>query len=144
MKDVLVKEKEFSHSIDKVWKAITEGEEISKWFINADFKPEIGYEYTFTATEEHGGTQIKGKVLSVTPYHLQYTWRVGDTGLDTTVSWKLEESNGTTKLVLEHSGMSKFPEQAATEMLGHFEKGWIACFDGLTKYFNNENSGPAH
>lgn len=144
MKDALIKEKTFTHSIDKVWKAISEGPEISKWFIQADFKPEVGYEYTFTAAEEHGGTIIKGKVLSASPYILKYSWRVGDMEVDTTVSWQLEESENGTKLTLEHSGISQFPAEAATEMLGHFEKGWVACLSGLTEYLTNDTSKPAH
>lgn len=144
MKDVLVKEKTFKHSIDKVWKAVTEGEEISKWFIQADFKPEVGYEYTFTAAEEHGGTKIRGKVLDVTPYILVYSWRVGDTEVDTTVTWKLEESADGTKLTLEHSGILKYPEEAVMEMIGHFDKGWDLCISGLTEYLTNEINQPAH
>ncbi len=144
MKDALTKQKTFAHSIDKVWKAISEGDEISKWFIQADFKPEVGYEYTFTATEENGGTKIRGKVLSASPYILKYSWRVGDTEVDTTVSWMLEEAEGGTKLTLEHSGISQYPEEAATEMLGHFDKGWDMCILGLTEYLTNEISQPAH
>ncbi len=64
--------------------------------------------------------------------------------IDTIVSWNLEELAEGTKLTLEHSGMSQFPEEAATEMLGHFEKGWIACFEGLTEYLTNGTSNPAH
>lgn len=144
MKDALKKEKTFTHSIDKVWKAISEGAEISKWFIQADFKPEVGYEYTFTAAEEHGGTIIKGKVLAATPYNLKYTWRVGEVPVDTTVSWLLEESADGTKLTLEHSGISSYPEESATEMLGHFDKGWDLCVTELVTYLNDETNKPAH
>ena len=144
MEDIIKKEKHFAHSIDKVWKAISEGAEISKWFINADFKPEVGYEYTFTALEEHGGTVVKGKVLEASPYNLKYTWRVGDVEVDTTVSWELVSTGDGTKLILEHSGASQYPEESAIEMMGHFEKGWNACLDGLSQYFNDEIKQPAH
>ena len=46
MKDVITKERVFNHSIDTVWNAISKAEEISTWFIKADFKAEKGYEYT--------------------------------------------------------------------------------------------------
>ncbi len=144
MKDVLTKEKVFNHGIDKVWRAISRGEEISKWFIQADFKPEVGYEYTFTATEEHGGTKISGTVLEATPYNLKYTWRVGDTPVETIVSWHLEDEGGQTKLTLEHSGISKFGEETAIEMFEHFNQGWDACFTTLKSYVNNEETAPAH
>jgi len=51
MKDVIIKEQMLNHSIDKVWNAISKQEEISTWFINADFKAEPGYKYTFKAGE---------------------------------------------------------------------------------------------
>ncbi len=144
MKDVLIKQKSFDQSIDKVWKAISEGDEISKWFIQADFKPEVGYKYTFTASEEHGGTVVKGTVLEATPYTLKYSWVVGDSPIETAVLWKLERNSNQTKLILEHSGISKFGGETAIEMFNHFSGGWDACIEGLTQYFANEISQPAH
>ena len=144
MNDKLTKEKVFNHSIDKVWKAISQGPEISKWFISADFKPEAGYKYTFTATEEHGGTQIKGKVLEANPYTLKYTWAVADSPVETTVVWKLERVGDQTKLTLEHSGISKFEGETAVEMFNHFGAGWDACMTGLFEYLNEKRREPAH
>jgi uncharacterized protein YndB with AHSA1/START domain len=144
MKDIIQKEKVFNHSIDKVWEAISNGTEISKWFIAADFKPEVGYQYTFTASEENGCTVVKGKVLEASPYTLKYSWIAGDDPTETTVAWYLEEVNGSTKLILKHSGISKYAGQTATEMMGHFEKGWEGCISGLTQYIENEIIQPAH
>jgi len=144
MNDILVKEKTFPHSIDNIWNAISEGSEISKWFIHADFKPEVGYNYTFTATEEHGCTVVKGTVLEASPYTLKYTWMVGDSPIETTVLWTLENQGDQTKLIIEHSGISKFEGETAVEMFGHFSKGWEACLSGLTNYFNHESTEPAH
>lgn len=50
MKDVIKKEQLFNHPIGTIWNAITKAEEISTWFIKADFKAEKGYKYTFTAS----------------------------------------------------------------------------------------------
>jgi len=144
MKDVIVKEKTFDQPIDVVWKAISEGAEISRWFIQADFKPEPGYRYTFTAKEEHGSTVIKGTVLEADPYTLKYTWNVGDAPVETTVIWNLEKLGNQTQLKLEHTGISKFGGETAIEMFGHFEKGWNACISGLTNYLLNEDSEPVH
>ncbi|MEO9870258.1 SRPBCC family protein [Ekhidna sp.] len=144
MKDSIQKEKVFGHSIDKVWKAISVGEEISKWFISADFKPEVGYEYTFTASEEHGCTVVKGKILEASPYILKYSWKVEGAPVETTVQWTLEKQSNGTKLTLEHYGISKFEGETAVEMFNHFSAGWDACMEGLTKYFNEEIAQPAH
>lgn len=138
MKDVIIKEQMFNHSIDKVWSAISIGEEISAWFINADFKAERGYKYTFTASEEQGCTQIQGVVKEANPYTLVYTWVVQDTDTVTTVKWALEEINDQTKLILEHSGISNYTGETAVTMFGHFGKGWDNCFNLLTEYLIKE------
>ena len=138
MKDVLIKEQVFDHSIDRVWNAISKGEEISTWFINADFKAEPGYKYTFTAGEERGCTQITGEVKEADPYTLVYTWIVQDTNIETTVKWILEEIGGKTKLYLEHSGISNYPGEDAVTMFGHFNSGWDNCVKQLSEYLTKE------
>lgn len=138
MKDAIIKEQIFNHAIDKVWNAISVGEEISTWFINADFKPEPGYQYTFTAGEEKGCTQITGIVKEANPYTLIYTWMVENTDVETTVKWTLESVAGKTKLVLEHSGISKYTDDTAITMFGHFSAGWDNCVNLLTEYLTKE------
>ena len=85
MKDIISKEHTFNHPISKVWNAISRAEEISTWFIKADFKAEPGYNYTFTASEESNCTQITGVVKEANPYTLIYTWIVAETRAETTV-----------------------------------------------------------
>lgn len=138
MKDAITREQMFNHSIDKVWNAISIGEEISAWFINADFKPEPGYKYTFTAGEEKGCTQITGVVKVASPYTLIYTWMVQDTDVETIVKWTLEAIDGKTKLVLEHSGISNYSADTAVTMFGHFSSGWDNCINLLTEYLTQE------
>lgn len=138
MKDIIKREQIFNHSIDKVWNAISIGEEISTWFINADFKPEPGYKYTFTAGEEKGCTQITGVVKEANPYTLIYTWIVENTDVETTVKWTLEAVEGKTKLLLEHSGISNYKADTAVTMFGHFSAGWDNCVNLLTEYLTKE------
>ncbi|MEW7278113.1 SRPBCC domain-containing protein [Aquimarina sp. 2201CG1-2-11] len=134
MKDVIKKEHSFNHSIDTVWNAITKQEEISTWFIQADFKAEPGYKYTFTASEEQNCTQITGEVKQATPYTLIYTWIVGDTKVETTVKWELEKTASGTKLSLEHSGISNYEGETAVKMFNHFNGGWDNCVSELSEY----------
>lgn len=138
MKDLISKEKVFTHSIDKVWKAISQGDEISTWFIPADFKPEVGYKYTFTSPPEENCTPIIGEVLEATPYTLVYTWVIEDTDVVTTVKWVLEEEGEYTKLVLEHSGISNYAGETAVKMFNSFNGGWDGCVAGLEKYLEKE------
>jgi len=138
MKDVISKEHVFDHSIEKVWNAISKAEEISTWFIQADFKAETGYRYTFTADEEHGCTQITGVVKEADPYTLVYTWIVQNTNTETTVKWQLNVVAGKTKLYLEHSGISDYPGDSAVQMFTSFDAGWDNCVSELSKYLIQE------
>ncbi len=132
MKDVIKKEKQYNYPISAVWNAISDAEQITSWFIKADFKPEKGYEYTFV----HEDTVIKGTVLKANPVtELVYTWIVGGTGVETTVNWKLQENPNGTLLTLEHSGISNYPsEEMVATMFTNFEGGWMACLENLDKH----------
>ena len=131
MQDTITKQHQFSHPIGKVWNAIAVAEEISAWFIQADFKAEPGYNYTFM----HEGTKIVGSVLKANPvYELVYTWIVEGTNVETTVSWKLEEANNGTLLTLEHSGISNYEGDTAVLMFNNYSGGWQTCVENLDNY----------
>ena len=133
MEDTIVKTHQFSSPIDKVWNAISLAEEISEWFIKADFKAEAGYQYTFI----HEQTVINGEVLKANPvYELVYTWVVSGTDIETTVSWKLEENSQGTFLTLEHSGISNYPGDTAVMMFNNYKEGWDTCAENLKNYLN--------
>lgn len=135
MKDKITKEKVFNHPIDLIWNAISRAEEISTWFIKADFKAEKGYPYVFTSEpNEKGCTTISGIVKEASPYTLIYTWIVAETEVETTVTWKLETVAEGTKLYLEHSGISHYAGETAIAMFESFNGGWKNCIDLLTDY----------
>ena len=134
MKDVIIKEHIFNHSIDQVWKAISIGEEISNWFIPADFKAEKGYHYTFKSKGEDCSV-ITGEVKEASPYTLIYSWIVKDAPAETIVKWVLTPtSENTTKLYLEHSGISNYSGETAVAMFTSFDGGWNNCITKLTEY----------
>ncbi|GJM35879.1 MAG: hypothetical protein DHS20C18_48800 [Saprospiraceae bacterium] len=131
MNDKITKQHLFKHPIGKVWEAISVAEAISSWFIQADFKTEIGYKYTFI----HEQTKITGEVLKANPvYELVYTWIVSGTDVVTTVSWHLEENTDGTLLTLEHSGISNYPGDTAIVMFNNFKGGWDTCINELEQF----------
>ncbi|WP_299116353.1 SRPBCC domain-containing protein [uncultured Winogradskyella sp.] len=141
MSKTITKEKVFNHPIGQIWDAITKAEEISTWFLEADFKPEKGYKYTFNSSGENC-SPIIGEVLEANPYTLIYTWVVKDTPATTTVTWKLESFKNGTKLYLEHSGIENYSGETAIEMFNSFNGGWDNCINGLTDYLKEEvNAG---
>ena len=128
------KEKFLPFAIEDVWKAISEQDLISKWFIQADFKAEVGYQYKFT----HEKTEIVGEVLEVNPvFDLVYTWMVNGTNVNTTVRWQLEKVEEGTKVHIEHFGFDKYEEAQVAPLFDSFEKGWASCLAELEKYFSN-------
>ena len=137
MNTTITKEKVFHHPIDQIWNAITKAEEISAWFLNADFKAEVGYNYTFKSSGEDC-SPIIGEVLEANPYTLSYTWIVKGTPAKTTVTWKLEDLGHSTKLYLEHSGIDNYEGKTAIAMFESFNGGWDNCINGLITYLKNE------
>ncbi|MGH1384274.1 SRPBCC family protein [Kordia sp.] len=133
MKDIITKEKVFKHPIQAVWNAISNAQELSTWFIKADFKAEKGYQYTFTSNDE-GCVPITGEVKNADPYTLVYTWTVEGTNVETIVSWVLETIPEGTKLYLEHSGISKYEGETAITMFESFNGGWDNCTNKLLSY----------
>ncbi|WP_339751435.1 SRPBCC domain-containing protein [uncultured Winogradskyella sp.] len=139
MNKTITKEKVFNHPIDQIWNAITKAEEISTWFIKADFKAEKGFNYTFKSEpNEKGCTVISGTVKEASPYVLVYTWIVADTKVETTVTWTLEDLGNSTKLSLEHSGIENYAGETAIAMFESFNGGWDNCINGLTNYLKEE------
>lgn len=138
MKDIITKEQIINHSVDKVWNAITKAEEISTWFIKADFKAEVGFSYTFTASEENDCVPITGIVKEAKPYTLIYTWIVENTNVETIVKWVLEPQGENTKLYLEHSGIVGYTGDSAVKMFDSFNGGWENCVNQLVDYLSKE------
>jgi uncharacterized protein YndB with AHSA1/START domain len=124
----------YAHSIELVWKAISDADSISKWFIKADFEARRGYEYTFT----HESTTVTGTVLEVDPPRLLvYTWIVGGTTAETVVRWELREQEGGTLLRIDHTGFEKYAD-AAPSMIKSSVGGWNAVAAELEKWLNGE------
>ncbi|SEK51687.1 Uncharacterized conserved protein YndB, AHSA1/START domain [Aquimarina amphilecti] len=134
MKDLITKEQVFSHPIDTIWNAISTAEEISNWFLPADFKAEVGYNYTFNSPDKENCKPIVGIIKQATPYTLIYSWKIAGTDVETTVKWTLEKIENGTKLLLEHSGISNYTGETIIEMFNSFDGGWDNCIKGLSEY----------
>src|SRR5690242_11248760 len=109
-------ERVYNAPIEKVWKAITDREQMKQWYFDIkEFKPEKGFEFQF-AGQGHKGEQylhlckitdvIKEKKLS-------YSWTYKGLEGYSVVTFELFKEGNTTRLRLTHEGLETFPKDNA-------------------------------
>jgi uncharacterized protein YndB with AHSA1/START domain len=115
---------------EQVWLALTDASILGKWFMENDFKPVLGYKFTFKMAAQKGWDGITYcQVIELEPLHqLAYTYKGNASGekalacagihsetadkaakgifteLDTVLRFTLEPTCGGTLLKMEHSG----------------------------------------
>lgn len=124
--------------VRKVWKALTDKSQMKQWYFDvSDFKPQVGFEFSF-----EGGTPEKSythlcKVLEVIPEKkLVYTWSYqGYPGLST-LTFELFSENEKTRLKLTHSGLETFPAETNPDFAKkNFEMGWTEITSKMLRGF---------
>jgi uncharacterized protein YndB with AHSA1/START domain len=136
--DTIVVEDHLPHAPATVWKALTRGDLMARWFMAPDgFAPVVGTKFTFTTTPAGAwdGT-IRCEILEVVEARrLTYSWQGGDDGnagygsrLDTIVTWDLAEAAGGTRLRLVHSGFVLPRNETAFR---NMSKGWTTIVPRL-------------
>ncbi|MEP6673531.1 MAG: SRPBCC domain-containing protein [Ferruginibacter sp.] len=132
---------EFEHTynapIKRVWDAITQKEEMKKWYFDiAEFKPEVGFEFEFTAGDEKKKFRHLCKVTEVIPgKKLTYSWRYDGVPGNSFVTFELFEEADKTRLKLTHAGLETFPSDTTDFAKENFIKGWTHIIHtGLKKY----------
>ena len=122
----VVVERRVPHSLDKVWRALTQGPLLEAWLMANDFEPVVGHRFTFHMPPMPGWNGVTDcEVLTVVPNEeLSYTWNASGeeaaTGLRTVVMWTLEPVAGGVLVRMEQSG---FREQDQRNFLGA-KYGW--------------------
>ena len=135
-------ERTFNASVEKVWEAITDKDEMKKWYFDlAEFKPEIGFEFRF-----YGGppekqylhicviTEVdKGKKLT-------YNWRYDGYDGISYVTFELSPVGNKTKVRLTHKGLETFPASNPHFAKENFAAGWTSIIGtSLKEYFEKTN-----
>jgi uncharacterized protein YndB with AHSA1/START domain len=122
----VVVERRMAHSLDKVWRALTQGPLLEAWLMANDFEPVVGHRFTFRMPPMQGWNGVTDcEVLSVVPrQELSYTWNASGeeaaTGIRTVVKWTLESIDGGVLVRMEQSG---FREQDQRNFVGA-KYGW--------------------
>jgi uncharacterized protein YndB with AHSA1/START domain len=121
----LVIERTFDSPIAKVWKALTNVEEMRRWYFDLkEFEPEVGFEFHFIVEHEGNTYDHRCKITDVIPQKkIAYTWRYGGQEGDSLVTFELFAEGEKTKLKLTHTGLETFPKLPSFAKK-NFEQGW--------------------
>lgn len=93
---------------ERVWKALTDADEVSRWLlpVSEDIVPKVGHRFTFT---DPGGHPVSCEVVEAIPARrLAYTWQATPDAPSTLVTWTLHPLETGTELTLEHIGQPAF------------------------------------
>jgi uncharacterized protein YndB with AHSA1/START domain len=130
-------ERTYDASVDRVWRAITDLEQMKKWYFPdmKGFKPVVGAEFTFTG-ENKGMIYVHlCKVMEVQPQKkLKHSWRYEGQPGNSFVTWELIPSGDKTTVRLTHEGLETLPAIEAYARK-NFEKGWTQIVGTMLKEF---------
>ena len=138
----LVVERVFNAPIAKVWQAITNKDDMKRWYFELkEFKPKTGFEFRFTV--EHQGFEYKHlcRITEVVPQKkLVHTWRYEGYEGDSLVTFELFDEDGKTRLKLTHEGLETFPKLPPFAR-SNFRQGWTSLIGAsLKEFLENDTS----
>jgi uncharacterized protein YndB with AHSA1/START domain len=134
--DAVVVERTFNAPAARVWKALTDANQMQEWFFDLkEFKAEVGFEFAFVVEHEGNTYDHRCKITEVIPQKkIAYTWRYEGHEGNSLVMIELFPKGDTTRLKLTHTGLATFPKTPAFAR-ENFEKGWTQIIGSELKQF---------
>ena len=137
--EAIIIERTFNAPLARVWKALTDVEEMRRWYFDLEeFKPEVGFEFEFIF--EHEGMKYHHlcKITEVIPQKkLAYTWRYKGHEGDSLVTFELFAEGEKTRLKLTHEGLETFPKLPAFAR-ENFKQGWTSIASELQQFLEKD------
>jgi uncharacterized protein YndB with AHSA1/START domain len=141
-KEPLVVERTFNAPAERVWRAITNKDEMHHWYFDLkEFKPEVGFEFQFTAGDNEGIQYVhQCRIKEVIPgKKLVHSWRYEGSGGDSQVTFELFPEGNQTRLKLTHEGLETFPRLPAFARK-NFMEGWTQIMGSLKQFVETTES----
>lgn len=135
----LVVERLLNAPVNKVWEALTVKEKMRTWYFDvSDFKPEVGFAFTFECEDKGVLFLHLCKVTAVEPNRkLSYTWKYQDFEGESLLSFELQPEGNKTRLILTHEGLETFPQHLESFTRESFTGGWDYFINkALPKYLD--------
>lgn len=134
----LVKEVLLNAPVERVWKALTDNKQMQAWYFDiADFKPEVGFEFSFTGQ----GSDVTDfvhlcRITAVEPERLlQHTWAYEGRSGESVLTWELTADGDKTHLKLTHEGLHTFAAHGKDFGRDSFNGGWEEILNKSLKGF---------
>lgn len=119
-------EQTYNATVSRVWEALTVNQKIKEWYFQLeDFKPEVGFTFRFSGTDNGVTFWHECIITEVVPLKkLSYSWRYLEYSGDSLVTIELFEEGEKTRLRLTHTGLETFPANNPSFAPESFAKGW--------------------
>lgn len=130
-------ERTYNAPVEKVWKAITDKEQMKEWYFDlAEFKAEKDFEFSFYGGDEKGEQYLHlCKIIEVVPNKkLKHSWRYDGYEGNSFVTFELFDEDGKTRMKLTHEGLETFPAIPAFAKK-NFATGWTQIIGTSLKDF---------
>ncbi|HLT33729.1 MAG TPA: SRPBCC domain-containing protein [Aquaticitalea sp.] len=123
----VILERTFNAPISKVWKAISDKNEMKHWYFDLkEFKPEVGFIFEFTGGPDDGKHYLH--LCEVTEVELEskltYSWRYDGYEGKSFVTFELFPKGDSTLLRLTHTSLETFPKSNPDFNVANFVAGW--------------------
>ena len=130
---------------DRVWRALTNAEELSAWFqVKIEGRLASGTEVWMTSVHpQHAGQRFRVRIAELTPPHrVVWEWHPGevDPAVDysrerrTTVTFSLEPSERGTRLSVSETGFDAIALARRAKVYKDNSEGWAEVLVWLQKY----------
>ncbi len=136
-------ERTYNAPIQKVWSAISDNNEMQKWYFKLEnFKPIVGFEFRFTGgpTEDRQYLHICMVTEVIEGKKLTYSWRYDGYEGISYVTFELFAKGNQTHLKLTHAGLETFPINNKDFAPENFSAGWTHIIGtGLLEFLTNSS-----
>ena len=131
----------FQQPIEKVWKALTDVNEMRQWFFEniPAFDPSVGFKTQFTIESEDRQFPHLWEVTEVVPFQkIVYNWKYEGYKGDSFVTFQLSEVDNQTQLCLTTKATEDFPDTIPEFKRDSCIAGWNYFIKtSLVNFFNN-------
>lgn len=137
----VVVERTYDASVKRVWKALTDKEQMKEWYFTLDdFIPEKGFHFSFRGQGHKGEQYVHHCIITeMIPYKkLQYSWAYENYKGYSLVTFELFEEGEQTRVKLTHHGLETFPQNNADFARSSFNGGWTELIGNSLPKFLSE------